>query len=382
MKTPLHFVLALVCAATAVWATAGAKVTITVDCAAGETLKQPLNDETDKLTVKFSGTCIEDVSIDRGNVVLKGTDETAVIQGRVIVAAKINKNAAPRGGMVRLQGFTVDASASSGLQIGRGASVSASDLVVTNSANNGIYVYGGSFLRCIDCESTGNGGSGLLILTGASAELAGFGNYSNNGRAGITVSSSGALALFDSSADSAVLDTNIDVADNDESGIVASSGGSVISARPATGRTLTIEATGNGQDPADYGPGLFAATGGSMLLWADIDASGNDAGLSAFAGKMLIFGPVTAINSPIGLQVGAEGIVRLLSNAAAPSLIDLNGTGAYVDSGLLQQSFVDYTGNSQDVFLTFGAKAISSDTTATTVVCDGTSLARGTVICP
>jgi hypothetical protein len=112
-----------------------------------------------------------------------------------------------------------------------------------------------------------------------------------------------------------------------------------------------------------------------------INVDGNWFGIRSVAGKLLIFGNVSATNNTFGLFTNNNGTLRLIPRIGTNN-IDNNLNGVRVDGSFLQLNDATFSENSVDVFLRFAAKDKFRDTFTTSVVCDGIVFTDGSVACP
>jgi hypothetical protein len=152
--------------------------------------------------------------------------------------------------------------------------------------------------------------------------------------------------------------------DNLAEGIIAFNGGSIES-----DAATTIVADSNVT-------GILVGTGASGLLFGTIDVASNTNGILSVAGKLVIFGDVTATNNGIGLLSTSNGTLRLQGT----NTIELNNVfGVFVDGSYLQLLNASVVSNTfTDARLLFGAKA---DFGSALPAPPGTLSTVGTVFC-
>jgi hypothetical protein len=136
---------------------------VVVNCGQGGTLASA--SVADALTIEFVGTCNETLVVQRGNLTIRGSNSTAVIQGSLSFERTAPSSEALADGPVTLENFSITLSPGYALTVGPEGHVAARNLEVTNSAKDGIRVHGGGWPRCIDCQSTNNGSHGLDVTS-------------------------------------------------------------------------------------------------------------------------------------------------------------------------------------------------------------------------
>ena len=355
-------------------------VTVHCDSGGSKTISKALGKgKKRELVIEFDGTCGEDVAIERGNLTIRGLGPTATIQGSVTVGSVSPIAGIPSTGPVLLQNLNIDMSSGNGLVVGVNSVVLVSDLLVTNNLGNGILVGSGGWLRCDrPCNSSSNAGYGLLVDTNGTAELGGTGShhFSDNGVSGIGIGSSGQLTVGPESGASVLAD------DNARDGITVFNGGSLST---STGTTIGANRNGGPIGGPVFGSGVLVGTGASGLLAGETLVDANDFGILSVAGKLLIFGDVTATNNIFGLFTQQNGTLRLIG---ATNTLDNNFRGVQVDGSYLQLFNATYSGNTgEDVRMLFGAKAQFSNSALATVFCDDPTRVliqspSGNVACP
>ena len=170
-----------------------ASSTISVDCAAGDSIQAALEDPAQELTIEIRGICRENVVIRRGNVVLRGRDPSVdgiersgelPLPNPVDVLSTFQvtlENLKLTGGTFGLgvdYSFAVDVvncrleGNSFGGLIVVNSNFDLIETTVTGNGRRGAIVNGGSF-RCIDCSITDNSsaGSGTGILARQAAQV-------------------------------------------------------------------------------------------------------------------------------------------------------------------------------------------------------------------
>lgn len=194
------------------------KVERSVDCDAGDSLGAALAVDVLELTVDFTGTCSENVTIDRDHTTLT-SDGSGVIEGSLTVRGASN---------VQLADFTV--SNGRGVRIMNGAAVEASGIVSTdNPAGLGVRVEGSSHATLTDVTATNNLFANIAAINNGHILLLGTATASGASSVGLFVAGSGEL---DSRA------AAVEADGNGFAGVAVQSGGSA--------RFNTVSAAGNG----------------------------------------------------------------------------------------------------------------------------------------
>jgi hypothetical protein len=330
-------------------------VTLAVDCGAGESLIDALAEPSNNLTIEFTGTCTEDLNVQRGNVTIAGQDSSATLQGSVSVGSlELTENLAPPG-PVHLVNFDIVAGT---LEVSTSRVVLAYAVSVSQSPSNGINVLFNGVLVCVDCTLNGNSLSGMQVESGGTAELAGTTQTSNNGNFGLNIFSGADVVVGDRDGRS-VNPTSLSANGNQNQGLAISNGGSFTL---GVGTTLTANQNLHG---------MVIGTGGAAFLFGTTNVAENTRGVNVISGELLAFGPINAVNnSEAGLRSESDGKLR----AAGGGQITGSETGARAIGGTIELYNVAFSGNGTNVELSFGSKAILTNGTPPPV-CDGTSIA-------
>jgi hypothetical protein len=317
--------------------------TVTVDCDAGDSLAAALATRADVLTVRFTGTCAEDLLIERDRLILRGLDASAVIAGADSVPPR--SAVLLRGADVRLESFTVEGDDFNGIEVRQ---------------SSGVVIEG--------VTSRGNAFDGLLVEEGSSVRLTGFFAQNNNfgievagnstlGTAGpIVVSGNDLLGLF-TRTDALVepLATTVWRADdNGFAGALALSGSRIV---------LTVfQAAGNNV------AGLFVRNASATVVLGEI--SGSTSGIFVGdSGELQYEGSVEgspAIQGEDRSELSIDGLVT------GDVLLDATDVEVGTFEGLTLNG---------SMYLTFGTRADFTIPAVITgdLVCDDTVLVRGAV---
>lgn len=332
-------------------------MTVNVNCDQGQTIAHALDKVRANLIIKISGTCTEDVLIDRDDVTLTSD----VIGTSVVGGIRIEGSS-----RVEISGFTVtdNVNLESGIEAVEGSSVLIHDMVVVNSILRGIRIRD-SVAEIRDVEISNCGSVGIL------------------GR-GSRISLEGAVTVFD----------------NAESGLVFTDGSSVFSKQGVTtssGGEFGIIVQSSSSFEGVFGSltvnnnifgGILVATQGSFVYAFDIVANNN-----GFVG---IFVDESSSMSPFVNPV-LESTLTVQNNAVAGVLVQRSSTfelgnvstisgnvfGVFVEESVFKSTDAVFSSNAAaDVVLNFGATAtFISGNTIGFVSCDGTELTRGELGC-
>jgi hypothetical protein len=191
MKTRIFF--SCVLATLLVWAVCEAQAQVSVNCNSGQTITQALQSApiSQPITIIISGTCNENVVIDRDDVTLKKGLSGGTVNGPNQTKATITVNAArtvidglavTRGrsgitvlGSATIQNCTVQNTGqlgviSSGIAFYHGGQGTVDNCVVRNNASYGIAIEGGS-ATVIKSTISANTDAGIVVSLGGSARI-------------------------------------------------------------------------------------------------------------------------------------------------------------------------------------------------------------------
>jgi hypothetical protein len=334
-------------------------LTVAVNCSAAESINEALERKADELIVEITGSCHEDVVIERNNVTLRG-----VMPGAAVVAASSTAIFLDRVSRVSLENLSVQGGVEgpgeiggAGILVWLSTAVSVSDLVVEQGQSKGMLVLGSTVIIS-DSAFRNNNGYGLQGVLSSLAFLGSEVDLSDNQYEGLLLSGQSKLASL------AAIRAN----GNGDGGIVLwqNSSASLLG---------SVEVAGN--DVA----GIKADTG-SVLDLGDVEASENENGLMAIGGGRIHIEDGEANvheNTNSGLTATEGGFFEFHGT------VNLNGTdGVYLhgSSATIHDSTIQ--GNSlSDFVLLFGSRVdFEGANTVGTVVCDETVLVEGDVSCP
>lgn len=201
----------------------GSPTEINVDCDSGETITDALatGDPGSPLTITIRGTCVENVSITRDDVTLRGIDPSMsrvsgapdpgldgnpiVILGaeRTIIENLTVSDGAGVSGIGATTGFftvrdcVIENNQRAGVLVGQGAHGRIGSSVIRDNGQDGVIAFGGGFARVWNSEIRDNGTNGVHLLSGASGAIGiappnepGPNVIVSNGRNGVQVTGS------------------------------------------------------------------------------------------------------------------------------------------------------------------------------------------------
>ena len=337
----------------------GAK-TILVDCDKGQTISKALEKKADELIIEISGTCQEDVVIERNNLTLRG-----VMPGATVVAASSSAIFLDRVSRVSIEDLTVQGGiegpgeiGGAGVFVWLSTAVSVSGLVVEQGQSKGMTVLGSEVIIS-DSVFRNNNGYGLqgnqssLVFLGGEVDL-------------IDNLYEGLLLSFQSRLISAAA---IHANGNGEHGIALG--------QHSSATLYVVEVTGN--DLA----GIIVDQG-SVLVLGDVEASENENGMMAMNGGQIHIAEEDGAanihdNTNSGLSATDGGFIEFFGT------VNSNGTdGVYLHGSSATFHVSTIQGNSSsDVVLLFGSRAdFEGVNHVGIVVCDDTVLVEGDVSCP
>lgn len=323
-------------------------LTVTVDCDAGETLTEALDERAENLTIEFTGSCSENLVIERDRVTIRGLDASASLTGSPVPEPAIFVNG---GQGVRLESFEIVDSLF-GVAAEASAGVELDDMTIQGSSSAGLALAGGSTARVVDSTFNDNGTFGISVFANSTLELEGTVEANDNIVGIIGSTGSGIEGLGTVISDrtlvaglwlqigASALVTDLQAADGINFGLVLAGGGSSF----AGSFDLEDNFFGLVVGAQDVVDGSGRIVGAILGVLAEEDAHLN----------------LGSSNSPVVISGLAGGIV---------------GIGAAVDlSNTDVQGLVD---------LTFGSTLTTDGNTMIGVLqCDGTVLTRGPISCP
>lgn len=337
--------------------------------------------------VRVHGSCNERIAITQDRLTLEGVDGGAIDgTGLDDGPPEFNPLVAIDGAQgVVLQNLTIRNSAAEGLIARNNASITLRN--VTATANAGLGMLVDSARANIDNSTVSGNGSGLDSVNNSTLLFTGAIDLSQNGALGLGASNGTAVELRGAQVDAsgnggfgAVIEgakfgifnfgisqgSSLTADDNGLFGIVVTAGAAIdIIAPPpfynsgvnvvsASGNGVTgMFVTGQSIIESPFGAATFRIENNPIGLQIDSNSS------ALIVGGMQISG-----NADTGLLADGAGVVTIVSPEADPSL---------------NPSAI--TGNGTDVSLSFGSRATFGAAVGS-IVCDPTSLARGSATCP
>jgi|GEM_PF-2823570 len=329
-----------------------ATASVSVDCDAGETITDALTTPANELTIEFSGTCQEAVTILRQRVILKGT-AAATIDGSLVV----------RAADADLQSFSVTNSPGPGLFVDRGSRASIIDVHVSGSAADGFLIAASNVL-CADCSATNNGWSGMSVVVGAQMAIAGTTIFSDNSAQGLSIGDASGVITLDSPQSIGAVSPTSEFEFNNNGGF------GVLTFASASLRFSAADQI----DVHNNGQGILVASGASTHLDGTINISGNNLGLGILGGTVFHVGDVTSNGNDIGVFLDDNATLR---GGISPIRSNNNSQwGFFVRSSYLGDANISATGNGFDeVFLLLGARVNTPVANVSGQVnCDGTEI--------
>jgi hypothetical protein len=306
-----------------------------VDCTAGGSVQQALDDNADATSVDIvvKGTCKESVNIGRDNVSLdafsagdglagQNPDQPVLaVEGRRVQINGLTITGGSGlgvfGGQVQANNVSISGGSNAlNVNSGGNASISSSMLTATNDVVDA--EQGGSVqLNTVAVHGSGNGSDAVAVRTGGTLTA---------GNSTISGARHGVIAYPGGSAEIG----NTTVENNTGTGLFAFGG-----AISASGGSVT----GSG------GPGVSAYAGGYVDLFSGIRIANNNIGVATYGGRILIQnGVVIEHNTGDGLQVSSassaavEGPATIQNNAGNGVHIQDNSVASFGPS-------VQITGN-------------------------------------
>ena len=370
MKAPLSNVLALCALAASAFppsiAAAGpapgsAVRTVRVDCAAGEKVAKALRLPADQLVVELSGTCVEDLVIERSGVTLKGITPDATLQGD---ATSPGSNVLIRGASrVDLQDLAITGGEAVGVRLQRNAEARLRNVRITGVPFFGLFLEESSSALVEDTVVAEHGFFGVTVFDSV-LTVQGINDFSRNGQIGLLLSSGAALHTNG--------DGRIIANDNGASGVALQAG--------AAGFFPSVEARGNGIAGIDLSFGGELTSIGSNNDFSDNGVFGVVAGDGAryFAAARVVNNGSVGIFAEEGTHVNVATDQPSNVTGSPVDVILAGGTGTF--GGTTQQTGLVVIGT---IELTFGSRAsFGADATVGTLTCDGTVLTQGAFSCP
>ncbi len=159
---------------------------VDVDCDGGDSLAAEVEDAPPNTTLYVSGTCNENIVIDRSK-----TGLTLDGQGLTVVTAASGPVIRVNGRGIIITNFAIDGG-TNGILVNVDASAEINTNVIRNAGARGILVQQGSYATIINNVVRNNGGNGIAIREGSSVRIGTTCSDKNtirdNGQSGIAVS--------------------------------------------------------------------------------------------------------------------------------------------------------------------------------------------------
>jgi hypothetical protein len=336
-----------------------------VNCdVSGQTITKALKTAQPGDTIRVRGTCEETVTITTDRVTLDGSG-AAVLQGLGggqpgDVSEGLLNIVGVRG--VEIRGFTVQNSATDGINGRQGAAFTIRDVRVLQSADDGVEATETSTVRFLGtCEMRGSGEDGIAITHGSSALFS---------AERITTAENARAGIFVIGTSTAAFDTGTVHTTQNTLGILTLGHSSL-----TLGRNMpAILAEQNTLDGI-----LVADTSDLRLDGGTITAAGNRrTGLSfgGTGGLGNIAGTILSEHNTEGAR--AEDSSRISQLIAGRMTIRNNMTGIIAENGsdIRITTEATFTDNGTDIVLIFGSRGVFRGITLDTTTCDKTSLLR------
>jgi hypothetical protein len=319
--------------------------TVTVDCAAGDTIARALTrgDDRKSLTILISGTCSENVVINRSDVKLAAAAPGATVSGSdttldtirvtgsrvtidgITVTGGLNGILADGAAGLIVQNSVVQGTGRTGIISARGASAIVDNVVVQNNPRDGIAIESGS-ADVINSQITLNTRMGVGVFNAGSARI-GVDNANNAAGSVITANGvNGIHVVFSASAFIGMNQINGNgTVDPTGNGINISNasadivGGNTISGNSGSGINLRMAS-------ALIGDARFGLTTVNTIT-----SNGNPtqlAGISAFLGSSVsIRDAIVSQNVGFGVLATTRSTIQILSSTITNNVAFAPGTG-------------------------------------------------------
>lgn len=288
MKTRMFFSFLL--ATLLVWAVCEAQAQVTVNCSSGQTITNALQSAPmdQPITITVSGTCNENVVINRDDVTIKGTlvpfgtggtvngtdatKATITVNGARTVISDLTVTGGRRGinvlGSARIFKCTVENTGprrliSSGISFYHGGQGTVDKCTVRNNRSFGIAIEGGS-ATVTDSTISGNTDAGIIVTLGGCARigLTGDAEYAGN-----------------------------TIKKNGSNGIMLNAGGSAL----VGGNTIDSNGTIADHRFGQYGIAIYQAT--ATLVGKNVISNNNASGIFTRGSAVLIGDPTLGLDS-------------------------------------------------------------------------------------
>lgn len=357
---------------------------VTVDCAAGQTITQALQNPGTPLTITVRGTCIENVRITRDDVTLRGEPGATVdgssgpgantitvladrvaIEGLTVTGGR-NGIEAAGAGRVSIQNCTVQNTGSNGIVFFQGSDGTVNACTIQNAVRFGIHIEGGSATITNSTISgndtginlsnngggrigvdnvgqvagnviTGNAREGIFLDLGASAVISGN-TINNNTGTGVGLRS-GASAMFRGNTISGNARGGISL----ELGASARILGNTINNNTGNGVRLGSGATaalvgntisGNTFNPATLSAGVAVDGGSSASLSGNTISGNGGAGVLVVASTVNISADMITGNGPghVGNQGGVFAFLGSSVSIRNATISQNTGRGVWLQT--------------------------------------------------
>jgi hypothetical protein len=336
---------------------ANGPVAVNVDCGAGQSLATALRTAGRPLTVTVSGTCNENVVVNRDDVVLVAG------AGGAIVAPDPNANAlniiADRvtvdglsvsggtSGIVAtgatrflMRNCTVGPTSRTGIVVFQGSQGSIESCTVQNNSSDGIAVVA-AVATILGSTVTNNGRTGIIISTGGKANI---GMMNAGGGMGNTITNNGSTGVYVTIGSAAFVTAN----NINRNGVRGSQ--AVLGVAGVTAVNSTIDLGFGNSITGNFGSGVQAS--GSTLIIGDATL-GTDPNLISGNGVAAVFAGVSASASTIGISnttiEGNAGGVFLSTRSnvllSSGAVRNNRSDGIRLDTGSSAQVSAIVTGN-------------------------------------
>lgn len=320
-------------------------VTVTVDCDSGDTLTEALETRARALVIEFTGTCTEDLLIERSQVTIRGLDDTAVLAGAQSLPPAASITVA--GESLILQNFTISGSDERGIRLRRSAGIQLEGVHVDNSALIGLQLDDSSSARMLNSSFNDNGLFGIAAFGTSAVSVAGTNETNGNGLVGLLLSTGSGIENLGSLAFIA--------SDNGLAGVVVQLN--------ATGQfpPLTVQRNGFA--------GILCQ--GGRFFGVNHTITDNDVGIRIQLGGSVEANGLIEGNSSLAISADHRSQIAFNDSTIRGDVV-LDGTLAEVERTTLDG----------DLILSFGTRATLRDLTLLgTIQCDDSVVVRGTP-CP
>jgi hypothetical protein len=346
-----------------------------VNCDKSQRITEALGKADPGDTIRVTGLCTEQVVIKTDRVTLDGQG-TAIVSGEGGGAGDFNAVLTVDGARgVIIKGLTVRNSLANGILALRGASLSVQQTHVRDNALTGISIGGSSTADLTDVQVQGSS-PGLDAYTGSTVILHGSIGFTQNAGNGVEING---LAIVE------IRGATVSASDNGGVGILVGSGQLAIFGFPSAFAS-SLTASNNGF------AGIVVASS-TFTVYPPVPVTISNNGVY---GLWLVSGHTFVTALPGSTFLIQENGIGILAEQGASFLFQLGGltitdnTGA----GLLANGAGTLTirqdpahpptisGNTPDIDLRFGTRAVFDGVTFSSVTCDATVLAQGIAGCP